>query len=143
MTKKILSFILLTGTLGLASVQSAFADTVVFASLWDKGPVMGLTLDKETAPAGNVIFHVVNDSKTMVHEMLVVKVKNFSDSLPYKSAKARLEEDNIQAIGETHSLKPGQYKKVEFNLKPGKYLLVCNKPGHFESGMFTKFIVSN
>jgi len=143
MFKKAIKYILLTCTLGLASVQAAFADTVVFASLWDKGPVMGLTLDKETAPAGNVIFHVVNDSKTLTHEMLVIKVNNFSDALPYQPSKVELNEDKLHAIGETHSLKPGGYKKVTFNLKAGKYLLVCNKAGHFESGMFTKFIVSN
>ena len=90
-----------------------------------------------------MIFHVVNNSKVVEHEMLVVKVKEFSDALPLDKAANRLVEDGLEAIGETHGLQPGEYKKVEFNLKPGKYLLICNKAGHFEDGMFTKFIVSN
>jgi uncharacterized cupredoxin-like copper-binding protein len=143
MNKPLSSAVLLSSILGMLFTQGAFADTVVFASLWDNGPVMGLTLDKETAPAGNVIFHVVNNSKIVEHEMLIVKVKEFSDSMPLDRAANRLTEDSLEAIGETHGLQPGQYKKVEFNLKPGKYLLICNKAGHFEDGMFTKFIVSN
>jgi uncharacterized cupredoxin-like copper-binding protein len=142
MNRKSRKIVFLAGFLGLFFTQGAFADAVVFAALWDKGPVMGLTLDKETVPAGKVIFHVVNDSTVLEHEMLIVKVKNFSDAMPLNKAAQRLDEDGLEAIGETHGMKPGGYKKVEFDLKPGKYLLICNKTGHFEDGMFTKFIVS-
>ncbi len=38
-------------------------------------------------------------------------------------------------------MQPGSFKAVDFNLKPGKYYLLCNMPGHFEGGMFTTFVV--
>ena len=127
--------------LGVSFAQSAFADTNVIASLWDRNGAMGINVDKSAAPAGKVIFNVVNDSNALVHEMLVVKVKNFTDKLPYEANTARMDESKLQSMGETEEMQPGAFKSVSFDLKPGKYYLVCNMPGHTEDGMFTSFVV--
>ncbi len=83
MFRKIMFSVITAVVLGASFAHSAFADTNVIASLWDRAGAMGITVDKSTAPAGKVTFNVVNDSAALVHEMLVVKVDNFSDSLPY------------------------------------------------------------
>lgn len=125
-----------------AQVQAADTSTqVVHADLWDQGGVMGIKVDKPSVAAGQVTFEVVNSSKTMVHEMLVIKVDNFHDSLPYQTNEARVIEDKVQDFGEVSELEPGQSGSLTVNLKPGKYLLLCNIPAHYEMGMFIPFIV--
>ncbi|EKO3379452.1 hypothetical protein NI390_19095 [Vibrio fluvialis] len=114
---------------------------VVHADLWDQMGVMGIKLDVPSVVEGSVSFEVINSSKTMVHEMLVVKVNNFHESLPYQTNEARVIEDKVQDFGEVSELEPGQSGSLTVNLKPGKYLLLCNIPGHYEMGMFTPFIV--
>lgn len=125
-----------------AQVQAASAATqVVHADLWDQGTVMGIKLDKPSAVAGQVTFEVINSSKTLVHEMLVIKVDNFHESFPYQTDEARVIEDKVQDFGEVSELEPGQSGTLTVNLKPGKYLLLCNIPTHYEMGMFIPFIV--
>nr|WP_275125813.1 sulfocyanin-like copper-binding protein [Vibrio fluvialis] len=102
---------------------------------------MGIKLDVPSVVEGSVSFEVINSSKTMVHEMLVVKVNNFHESLPYQTNEARVIEDKVQDFGEVSELEPGQSGSLTVNLKPGKYLLLCNISGHYERGMFTPFIV--
>jgi uncharacterized cupredoxin-like copper-binding protein len=55
---------------------------------------------------------------------------------PYIEAENRIDEDAAEAIGEVEETEPGQSGSANFNLKPGKYLLVCNIPGHYLSGMW-------
>ncbi|EOV1171820.1 sulfocyanin-like copper-binding protein [Vibrio fluvialis] len=114
---------------------------VVHADLWDQMGVMGIKLDVPSVVEGSVSFEVINSSKTMVHEMLVVKVNHFHESLPYQANEARVIEDKVQDFGEVSELEPGRSGSLTVNLKPGKYLLLCNIPGHYEMGMFTPFIV--
>ncbi|WP_217906278.1 hypothetical protein [Vibrio natriegens] len=126
-----------------AQVQAASAATqVVHADLWDQGEVMGIKLDRPSAVAGQVTFEVINSSKTLVHEMLVIKVDNFHESLPYQTNEKRVIEDKVQDFGEVSELEPGQSGTLTVNLKPGKYLLLCNIPTHYEMGMFIPFIVT-
>jgi Sulfocyanin (SoxE) domain len=40
-------------------------------------------------------------------------------------------------------LKPETSGKLTLNLKPGPYLLMCNQPGHWHAGMWTKFTVTS
>ena len=112
---------------------------LVHVSLWNNGTVMGINLDVSSVKAGKVTFDVVNNSKNLVHEMLVVQVKNYHDSLPYDTNEATIIEDKVADYGEVSELEPGKTGSVTLNLKPGKYLLICNQPGHFEMGMYTHF----
>ncbi len=136
-----LSALLLTASFSVFSSQVALADTKITAHLLDTGPAMKIEADTAAAPAGDITFHAINDSKYKVHEMIVVKVNNFSDAIPYNKEKNRADEEKMQAIGEVEGLKPGESKEVKLNLKAGKYYLMCNRPDHLESGMFTSLIV--
>jgi uncharacterized cupredoxin-like copper-binding protein len=79
------------------------AATTVQVSLWDKGAdvemptglgigvtsgvmtsaTMGITATPGTADAGVVTFKVKNDSKEMIHEMLVIPIADETTQLPF------------------------------------------------------------
>jgi uncharacterized cupredoxin-like copper-binding protein len=46
-------------------------------------------------------------------------------------------------VGEINESKltSGATQTLQLNLTPGRYLLVCNLPGHFQAGMKTEFTV--
>ncbi len=103
---------------------------------------MAFQLSSTTAPAGTVEFVVKNLGKES-HEFVVLK-NNLSDKkLPLKSDS--LDEDakgfkNMGEIGD-NKLKSGATETLRVNLTPGRYLLVCNLPGHFKAGMKAEFTV--
>ncbi|MGI8504350.1 MAG: sulfocyanin-like copper-binding protein [Hassallia sp.] len=99
---------------------------------------MKFELSQSTVPAGDVEFVVTNKGK-MPHEMEVVKTDLTVDKLPV-SSDGRLDTDKAgKEIGEIEEddLKSGATKTLKVNLTPGKYLIVCNLPGHFKAGMRT------
>jgi len=117
-------------------------DHVVKAKLWDQGSSMGISIDSPTVKAGKITFNVENDSNSMVHEMLVVRVAGFEDSLPYDEKAERILEDRVADFGEVSELEPHQSGVLTVNLKPGKYMLICNIPGHYKAKMYTELLVT-
>ncbi len=152
-----LSLPLLSGGIALA------AETTIHLSLWDKGAnsmdsmgmmapmgfamegmsmmaekgTMGITADAASAPAGKVTFEVTNDSVDIVHEMLVVPIVDDTTPLPYVADENRVDEEAAGDLGEVSELDPGKSGALTLDLKPGKYLLFCNVPGHYVMGMWT------
>jgi len=125
------------------SAQSATtAPQVVKVKLWDQGSTMGITTDSSSVRAGKITFDVENDSKMLVHEMLVVKVDNYADALPYDKKAAKVYEDQVADFGEVSELEPHQTGSLAVNLKPGHYLLVCNMPGHYKMKMYSELMVT-
>lgn len=154
--------------LGLAAAMlmaggsgAAEAATLVQISLWDKGAdvqmpmglayaVPGLDISKATmgikaspgaVKAGEVTFNVTNDSKDTVHEMIVMYLANPGKPLPYLEAENRVDEDKAGDKGEVSELDPGKSGTLTVELKAGKYLLICNVPGHYGAGMWAEFTV--
>lgn len=122
--------------------------------LWDKGAkaemannlgiggsgdkskaTMGLKLSSMTARAGKVTFNVTNSSKDTVHEVVVLPYKD-GEKLPYSDQDMRIDEEAAGHLGEVSELQPGKSGSVTLDLKPGKYLLVCNIAGHYMNGMW-------
>jgi uncharacterized cupredoxin-like copper-binding protein len=103
---------------------------------------MRIAVDQESVKAGRIIFQVVNQSRTLVHEMIVVSISAKRPVLPYSEKKARVIESRIRRLGEISDLKPGASGKLTLDLKPGHYMLICNEPGHFMAGMKVPFEVS-
>ena len=151
-------------TLWLAAVMTggaAQAASTVQVSLWDKGAdmsmvtgfayatpnldmskaTMGMTATPATVKAGKVTFRVKNSSKDTIHEMIVMYLADPSKPLPYIAAENRVDEDKAGDKGEVSELDPGASGTLTVDLKAGKYLLICNVPGHFATGMWTEFIV--
>jgi uncharacterized cupredoxin-like copper-binding protein len=89
-----------------------------------------------------VIFAVSNDSKDLVHEMIVVSVAQPAQPLPYDRKDDRVVESEIKDLGEASDLKPGEKKTLRLSLKPGNYILMCNQPDHYKAGMKTNLVVT-
>ena len=77
----------------------------------------------------------------MVHEMVVAPADP-PKPLPYDKADQEVKEDAATPIGEVSELDPGTSGKVELDLKPGRYVLFCNVPGHYMLGMWTELTVT-
>ena len=97
-----------------------------------------IKLDKSSVPAGPVRFNVSNDGK-VEHEFVVIKTNLAPAKLPVKGNEA--DEDVGPSPGEIPSVKPGQNKTLAVTLKPGKYVLICNLPGHYKLGQYIGFTV--
>ncbi|MER9657375.1 hypothetical protein NKJ26_28570 [Mesorhizobium sp. M0152] len=138
------------------------AGTVVNVSLWDKGVetamatnlgfpavgedmskvTMGIALSVDTVNAGEITFEVLNSSKDTTHEMIITRLRDLSRPFPYNSSESRVDENKMPGIlGEVSELDPNKTAVLRLDLKPGTYLLFCNIPGHFTSGMWAVFTV--
>jgi uncharacterized cupredoxin-like copper-binding protein len=143
------------------SAGAAQAATRVQVSLWDKGAsaemptglaygtpgldqskaTMGIKTDPSEVKAGKVTFRVKNTSKDTIHEMIVLYLAEPGKPLPYVQAENRVDEEKAGDRGEVSELDPGKSGKLTIELKPGKYLLICNVPGHFAAGMWSELTV--
>ncbi len=90
----------------------------------------------KTAKAGKLTFAVKNIGK-IDHELLVIKTNVAPGKLPVKNAQASVK----GKVGEVKALKPGKSGKVTLTLAKGKYVLLCNLPGHYPAGQYTGFTV--
>ena len=54
----------------------------------------------------------------------------------------RVDKDKAGDKGEVSELDPGKSDTLTVDLTPGKYLLICNVPGHYGAGMWTEFTVN-
>lgn len=134
-------------TLVVPSISTAqAAGQVVHITLRDSSAdpaISGMHMQAEpsTVKAGRVTLQAVNQSKELVHEVVVVPAPPTGKDLPYDTKTETIAEKRAHAMGEVSDLKPGAHGSVTLSLKPGTYLLVCNQPGHYKSGMFTKLVV--
>ena len=102
---------------------------------------MVIKADPTTVKAGRVTLEAVNRSKNLVHEVLVIPAAPDGKELPYDSKTNTIIEKRVHSLGEISELKPGARGKLTLNLKAGTYILLCNQPGHYKSGMSTKLVV--
>jgi uncharacterized cupredoxin-like copper-binding protein len=141
---------------------AASAATIVKIDLWDKGAaaematnlayatplpdvskaVMGVKLSSDSVPAGTVTFEVTNASKDTPHEMIVMALATPGQPLPYSAKESRVDEDKAGDKGEVSELAPSKSGSLTVDLKPGKYLLICNVANHYMAGMWATFTVT-
>jgi len=159
--------VLLSGMVAAsASTPSFAAANVVNVSLWDKGldsmdmpekgkmmglgmmagnmnmAMMGISTDVKEVAAGDVTFEAANVSKDIVHEMIIAPVPAAGKPLPYDKETERVKEELAGSLGEVSELDPGQKGALRVELKPGKYIIYCNIPGHYALGMWTTINVT-
>jgi uncharacterized cupredoxin-like copper-binding protein len=88
------------------------------------------------ANAGKVTITAPNDGK-VVHELVLLETDDDPASLPTKNGEV----DESTAVGEIADVEPGATKEGTFDLKPGKYAMVCALPGHYDGGMYGSLTV--
>jgi len=103
---------------------------------------MVFQLSSTTAPAGPVEFVVKNAGK-MPHEFVVLKNDLPDKKLPLKGGSLDEDAKGLKNLGEISESKltSGATQTLQLNLTRGRYLLVCNLPGHFKAGMKAEFTV--
>jgi uncharacterized cupredoxin-like copper-binding protein len=87
------------------------------------------------------MFNVTNDSKDMVHEMVISPIKDDKTPLPYDKTGNKVDEDAAGHLGEVAELEHGKNGSLTINMKPGRYILYCNIAGHYVLGMWTLITV--
>ncbi len=102
---------------------------------------MKMTATPGIVKAGPVKIVAVNKSRELVHEVIVIRQKG-SAPLPYNSEAQRVIEKQVDDLGEVSDLDPGKSGSLTVNLTPGEYLLICNQPDHYKSGMWTRLTVT-
>ena len=93
--------------------------------------------DVQSVTAGDVTFDVTNDGTTL-HEMVLIKTDDDPTGLPMENGEA----SEVGSVGEVADLKAGASGTLKVRLDPGTYVMICNLPGHYVSGMRTAFTVS-
>jgi len=102
---------------------------------------MRIVLDHKTIKPGRVTLHAENQSKNLVHEVIIVR-DDGAKELPMDAKHARVIESRVRRLGEISDLAAGKSGSLTVNLKPGNYVLFCNQPGHYQEGMFATLTVA-
>jgi uncharacterized cupredoxin-like copper-binding protein len=101
-----------------------------------------ITLDKDTAKSGEVEFDIHNEGPS-THEFVVFKTDLAPDQLPVDSAGAVDESgQGVTHIDEQENITSGSTVTFKVNLDPGKYVVICNLPGHYQQGMHAGLTVT-
>lgn len=124
--------------IALAGPLSGHADETIHVKLTDNM----IQLDVDTAKAGRVTFEVNNATKGATeHEFVVLRTDMNDARLPVHNGQVA--ESRFRKMGEVEDLAQGSTKRLSVKLAPGHYVLICNRPGHYEMGMHTSFVVSH
>ncbi len=71
---------------------------------------------------------------TVEHEFVVAATDLRPGKLP-TTGKGDVDEDALDVKGEVSEKRPGKAGTITLNLRPGKYAMFCNVPGHYAAGM--------
>jgi uncharacterized cupredoxin-like copper-binding protein len=85
--------------------------------------------------AGRFTITARNTGK-IVHELILIR----TDRAPGSFAVANGRVSETGSVGEISETKPGASGTHTFQLKPGRYVLVCNIAGHYQAGMYGSLV---
>jgi len=100
-----------------------------------------ITPSPSTVPAGPVQF-IASNTGTMEHEMVILKTDLAPDAIPVVDNKANEDAPGVEVVDEIAEFQPGTQKTLTVDLAAGNYVLICNIPGHYQSGMRAAFTVT-
>jgi uncharacterized cupredoxin-like copper-binding protein len=97
-------------------------------------------VNQTTTKSGKVSFKITNTG-SVVHEFVIVQTDLAADKLP-TTPDGDVDEEKLESPGEQGDLDVGKSADLTVDLKPGRYLLICNLPNHYKLGMHTEFTVT-
>nr|WP_236714541.1 sulfocyanin-like copper-binding protein [Nonomuraea pusilla] len=116
---------------------------------WPHGMRMTLRATPQAVPAGKVSLRVVNDG-VYTHEVVVLplqpgqtpgrRVTNPDGRV--SEAGSLGEASRTCGAGAGSGIAPGSTGWTTLTLRPGRYELVCNFPGHYAAGMYAELDVT-
>ncbi|MFF4583755.1 hypothetical protein ACFY15_36210 [Streptomyces sp. NPDC001373] len=112
--------------------------------------MMRLVARPATVTAGVVSLRVLNTG-AMAHEVVVLPLPSgqgigerpIGPAGKVSEAGSLGEASRSCAAGEGHGIAPGTMAWTTLTLRPGRYELVCNLPGHYLAGMYTELDVTS
>jgi uncharacterized cupredoxin-like copper-binding protein len=122
---------------------SAVASKVNGATVGVTEKDFSINLDNSTASSGPVVFNIKNEGPT-THEFVVIKTDTAEDKLPMNSSGSAVDTSaaGLQQVDQKQDISSGSTATLTIsNLEPGKYVLICNLPGHYQLGMHTSLTV--
>lgn len=96
---------------------------------------------RSSVPTGDVTFRAQN-SGTIEHELLVIKTDSAPADLPMDSDGAKVDTSKLDVRLSLTGINAGESKTEDVRLAAGKYVLLCNLPAHYKSGMVGPFTVT-
>lgn len=99
-----------------------------------------IELAAASATTGPVTFKITNGGKT-VHEFVVFKTDLAADKLPLATDGTEVDEAGagITLVDEAEDIAIGASPSLAVDLPAGKYVVICNLPAHYTSGMRAVF----
>ncbi len=89
-----------------------------------------------TVKAGRVVFAIRNRA-AMAHELTVIRTDLAPNALPIDGGKATTD----GKAGGVANISAGVSRTLALELPAGRYVLICNVPGHYQLGMRTALTV--
>lgn len=102
---------------------------------------MSLSLSPSKIPPGPVEFTIENASRTMQHEFLFAPWAGSDGALPYDKHAQQVDENKVKGLQGVEDLRPLETVTARFTLKEGRYIVLCNEPGHYRDYMRANLIV--
>ena len=134
----VLAALILSGVPGMATTYSpqtpaSPAASTVTVVMKDRS----FQSSTRTVPAGKATFVIRNAGKKK-HDFVIISSERHHHLLQMKGQRA----SEAGAIGKITAFAPGATKRLTRNLAPGKYVLICNEPGHYKAGEYLAFTVT-
>src|SRR5262245_17903134 len=129
------SAVVLVMIAGTSSFAATSPSTIHVSLSGEGGSTMAIKLDRSSVEAGKVTFVVTNEAISENHEMVLIRLNDKNQTLPFLEDKHRIDESKVKSLGEVADLKPGDHGSFAATLNPGTYELLCNVKGHYEAGM--------
>ena len=112
------------------------------------GGMMRLLVDRASVPGGAVSL-VAGNLGGSVHELVVLPLaaghaagaRTIGADDRVSEAGSLGEASRSCGAGAGNGIEPGATGWVTLHLKPGRYELVCNLPGHYRAGMYAELDV--
>jgi hypothetical protein len=99
-----------------------------------------VTVDPTSAPAGPATFGIDNVGN-IAHQLTVIQTDLAEDALPVDEATFAVDLTGLSVIADSDDVPSGETLELPADLVEGPYVLICNVPSHYESGMHTSFEV--
>lgn len=87
-------------------------------------------------PSGDIAFRAEN-AGAIVHELTVIRTDLAADALP--TAGGRADESRLEVVATSPDIQARRSVELRTDLTDGRYVLICNVPGHYQAGMRTAF----
>ncbi len=97
-------------------------------------PDWAVTASPAIVPAGDLTLSVENQGN-LIHNLRVIRTDLDADQLPIGPDGFTVDEANLNVVLSLADLRAGDLVDSEVTLEAGGYVLLCNIPGHYDSGM--------